>query len=150
MKGEILVTLYVFPLHVCVCVWYEIQLTMVHEAVVAEPHAQRHSVLSGRAVSLGNQINDAHTQSVTHNGCFTCTADCYQVIRMVICKPSCVNSYVYNKENDRLRGWSNMFLVIWLIYLLFIANVWLFSISIWKYVPFQPQKVFAIFLIILL
>lgn len=41
------------------------QLTVVHEAVVAEPHSQCHSILSGRAVSLGNQISDAQSWSVT-------------------------------------------------------------------------------------
>lgn len=50
---------------------------MVHEAIVAETHTQRHSVLSGRAVSLGNQINDAHSRSVTMPVyTFAYTADC--------------------------------------------------------------------------
>lgn len=40
-------------------------LTVVHEAVVAEPHAQHHGVLAGRAVSLGNRVNDAHSGSDT-------------------------------------------------------------------------------------
>lgn len=37
---------------------------MVHEAIVAEPNTQRHSILSGRAVSLGNQINDTRSVSL--------------------------------------------------------------------------------------
>lgn len=41
------------------------ELTVVHEAAVTEPHTQRHSILSGRAVSLGNHINDAHRRSAT-------------------------------------------------------------------------------------
>lgn len=52
-------------------------LTVVHEAVVAEPHTQRHGVLSVRAVTLGNQISDAHSGSDTKPVyTFTCTADC--------------------------------------------------------------------------
>lgn len=59
------------------CVREKIELTMVHEAIVAEPHTQRHSVLSGRAVSLGNQINDAHSRSVTMPVyTFSYTVDC--------------------------------------------------------------------------
>lgn len=38
---------------------------MVHEAAVAEPDTQHHSILSSGTVSLGNQINDAHSQSDT-------------------------------------------------------------------------------------
>lgn len=41
------------------------KLTVMHEAAVAEPHTQRHSILSGRAVALGNQSSDAHSRSVT-------------------------------------------------------------------------------------
>lgn len=40
---------------------------MVHEAAVTEPHSQRHGILSVRAVSLGNQVNDTHR--VIHNAC---------------------------------------------------------------------------------
>lgn len=59
------------------CVSQRIKLTMVHEAIVAEPHTQHHGVLSGRAVSLGNQINDAHGWSVTMPVyTFSYTADC--------------------------------------------------------------------------
>lgn len=43
----------------------KIKQTMVHEATVAEPDTQHHSVLSSGTVSLGNQINDAHSQSDT-------------------------------------------------------------------------------------
>lgn len=42
--------------------WVRTELTVVHETIVAEPHAQHHSVLSGRAVSLGNRVNDAHSR----------------------------------------------------------------------------------------
>lgn len=49
----------------CMPVWERVELTVVHEAIVAEPYAQHHSVLSGRAVSLGNQVNDAHSRSDT-------------------------------------------------------------------------------------
>lgn len=38
---------------------------MVHEAAVAEPDTQHHSILSSGTVSLGNRINDAHSQSDT-------------------------------------------------------------------------------------
>lgn len=38
---------------------------MVHEAAVAEPDTQHHSIFSSGTVSLGNQINDAHSQSNT-------------------------------------------------------------------------------------
>lgn len=38
---------------------------MVHEATVAEPDAQHHRILSSGTVSLGNQIDDAHSQSDT-------------------------------------------------------------------------------------
>lgn len=34
---------------------------MVHEATVAEPDPQHHSILSSGTVSLWNQINDAHS-----------------------------------------------------------------------------------------
>lgn len=43
----------------------KIKLTMVHEAAVAEPDTQHHSILSSGTVSLGNRINDAHSQSDT-------------------------------------------------------------------------------------
>lgn len=43
----------------------KIKQTVVHEATVAEPDAQHHSILSSGTVSLGNQINDAHSQSGT-------------------------------------------------------------------------------------
>lgn len=51
----------VHPSFICACM-IETELTVVHEAIVAEPHAQHHSVLSGRAVSLGNRVNDAHSR----------------------------------------------------------------------------------------
>lgn len=34
---------------------------MVHEATVAEPDTQHHSILSSGTVSLWNQINDVHS-----------------------------------------------------------------------------------------
>lgn len=43
----------------------KIKQTVVHEAAVAEPDAEHHGVLSSGTVSLGNQINDAHSQSDT-------------------------------------------------------------------------------------
>lgn len=49
----------------CMLVWEGIELTMVHEAIVAEPYTQHHSILTGWAVSLGKQVNDAHRQSDT-------------------------------------------------------------------------------------
>lgn len=49
----------------CMCVWERVELTVMHEAIVAQPYAQHHGVLSGRTVSLGNQVNDAHSWSDT-------------------------------------------------------------------------------------
>lgn len=43
----------------------KIKLTVVHEATVAEPHTQHHSILSSGTVSLGNQ-NQWRTQSIRH------------------------------------------------------------------------------------